>query len=85
MVRHGGAEKSALGKAREDDRMPMSWMHFLATLRTLHEEESGQDLVEYALVAVVIGLAATAGMSVVAKEINDVFSNVAKKISGYRS
>jgi pilus assembly protein Flp/PilA len=49
----------------------------------LHEEESGQDLVEYALVAVIIALAATAGMSAVAKEINDVFTAVAKKITGY--
>ena len=46
-------------------------------------EESGQDLVEYALVAVVIGLAATAGMGSVAKEVNEVFSNVAKKIGAY--
>jgi pilus assembly protein Flp/PilA len=54
-----------------------------AVVAQLHSEESGQDLVEYALVAVVIGLAATAGMGSVAKEINDIFSSVAKKISGY--
>jgi pilus assembly protein Flp/PilA len=49
----------------------------------LHKEEAAQDLVEYALVAVIIALAATAGMGTVAKEVNQVFSNVAKKISGY--
>jgi pilus assembly protein Flp/PilA len=65
--------------------MPKPWMYLRERLRTLFEEESGQDLVEYALVAVVIGLAATAGMSAVAKEINDVFSSVAKKIAGYGS
>lgn len=54
-------------------------------LKTLNEEDSGQDLVEYALVAVIIALAATAGMSSVATQINDVFSNVAKKIAGYGS
>jgi pilus assembly protein Flp/PilA len=61
----------------------MVWWRVRRTLQLLHVEESGQDLVEYALVAVVIALAATAGMSGVAKEINDVFSNVAKKITGY--
>jgi pilus assembly protein Flp/PilA len=54
-----------------------------ASVETLHHEEGGQDLVEYALVAVIIALAATAGMSSVAKEINAVFSSVAKKIAGY--
>ena len=61
------------------------WLQFQVTMRMLLEEESGQDLVEYALVAVVIGLAATVGMGSIAKEINDVFSSVAKKISGYGS
>jgi len=63
--------------------MPMRWLRIWAALETLHKEEGGQDLVEYALVAVVIALAATAGMGSVAKEINAVFSNVAKKITGY--
>ncbi len=54
-------------------------------LQALNEDDSGQDLVEYALVAVVIALAATAGMSSVAKEINDIFSNIATKIAGYGS
>ena len=63
--------------------MPMVLWRVHRTLQLLHVEESGQDLVEYALVAVIIALAATAGMSSVAKEINDVFSSVAKKIIGY--
>ena len=63
--------------------MPMVWWRVHRTLQFLHVEESGQDLVEYALVAVIIALAATAGMGSVAKEINDVFSSVAKKITGY--
>jgi Flp pilus assembly pilin Flp len=81
MLRHGGVEKSALRFGREDGEMPMLWMRYRVTLRMLHEEESAQDLVEYALVAVVIALAATVGMGSVAKEINDVFSNIARKIS----
>ena len=54
-------------------------------LAHLHRDETAQDLVEYALVAVIIALAATAGMGSVAKDINDIFSNVAKKIMSYGS
>ncbi len=59
------------------------WTRLQAEIILLHSEEDAQDLVEYALVAVIIALAATAGMGSVAKEINTVFSNVAKKIGGY--
>jgi Flp pilus assembly pilin Flp len=45
----------------------------------LQAEDSGQDLVEYALVAVVIALGATASMGVVAKDINDIFARLAAK------
>lgn len=63
--------------------MEKSLQRFRAESKRLHAEDGGQDLVEYALVAVIIALAATAGMSSVAKQLNDVFSNVAKKIVGY--
>jgi len=56
-----------------------------AELALLHAQDTAQDLVEYALVAVIIALAATVGMGTVAKEINEVFSNIAKKIAGYGS
>lgn len=59
------------------------WTRLRAEIILLHTEETAQDLVEYALVAVIIALAATAGMGSVAKEINVVFSSVAKKIGGY--
>ena len=59
------------------------WTQLRGEMVLLHKEEAAQDLVEYALVAVIIALAATAGMGTVAKEVNQVFSNVAKKISGY--
>ncbi|PYV28294.1 MAG: Flp family type IVb pilin, partial [Acidobacteria bacterium] len=39
-------------------------------LSSLHREESGQDLIEYALLAALIALAATFGMGVVASDIN---------------
>lgn len=61
--------------------MKARWMQARAVLTVLHCEESGQDLVEYALVAVIIGLAATASMGTVASQINTVFTNLANKIS----
>jgi pilus assembly protein Flp/PilA len=63
--------------------MQKLWTRLRAEIVLLHTEETAQDLVEYALVAVVIALAATAGMGSVAKEVNDVFSSVSKKIGAY--
>jgi pilus assembly protein Flp/PilA len=54
-------------------------------LAVLHREDSGQDLIEYALVAALIALAATAGMSTVATAINQAFSAVGAKLGQYVS
>ena len=45
----------------------------------LHQEDSGQDLIEYALIAALIALAATFGMGSVAQAINDAFSSIGAK------
>ncbi|HYM06639.1 MAG TPA: Flp family type IVb pilin [Terriglobales bacterium] len=44
-------------------------------------EESGQDLIEYALVVALIAFAATVGMGTVANGINNAFSAIASKLS----
>jgi pilus assembly protein Flp/PilA len=49
----------------------------------LHLEDSGQDLIEYALIAALIALSAVAGMGSVAKALNDIFSSVGEKIKAY--
>ena len=49
----------------------------------LRREESGQDLIEYALIAALIALAATVGMGVVANAINQAFSSIGAKVAGY--
>jgi pilus assembly protein Flp/PilA len=49
-------------------------------LLALHKEKSGQDLIEYALVAALIALAAVAGMNFVAAQINSGFSLVGNKL-----
>ena len=48
----------------------------VSTFVNLHNEESGQDLIEYALVVALIALAATAGMSSLANGINSAFTKL---------
>ena len=50
-------------------------------LVTLHREDSGQDLIEYALVAALIALAAVVGMNTVANAINAAFINIGGKLN----
>lgn len=52
-------------------------------IRQLLREDSGQDLIEYALIAALIALSAVIGMGSVAKAVNDVFSSVSEKIKAY--
>jgi len=49
-------------------------------LRGLHEDESGQDLIEYALVAALIAFAAVAAMQTLATQINAAFSTIGSKL-----
>jgi pilus assembly protein Flp/PilA len=45
--------------------------------------ESGQDLIEYALVVALIGFAATAGMKTLADDINNAFTGVGTTLTTY--
>jgi pilus assembly protein Flp/PilA len=56
-------------------------LHFVQKLRFLIKEESGQDLVEYALVIALIALAATVGMKSLAGGINRAFQSVSVSLS----
>ena len=47
--------------------------------------QSGQDLIEYALVVALIALAATAGMGVVARSISTAFTHIGSKLSTFTS
>lgn len=53
----------------------------LRTLHTLHNDESGQDLVEYALVAALIALGATATMTTLGTAINGAFTAIVGKLN----
>jgi pilus assembly protein Flp/PilA len=50
-------------------------------VRALHRDESGQDLIEYALIAALIALGAVVGMDTVANEINSAFNIISQKLS----
>lgn len=50
-------------------------------LSALISDESGQDLIEYALVAAIIALGATAAMTAVSKSISGVFTKIGTSLS----
>ena len=50
-------------------------------LNNLLRDESGQDLIEYALVAALIALSAVAAMNSVATGINNAFSAISSNLS----
>jgi pilus assembly protein Flp/PilA len=50
-------------------------------MRDALNNESGQDLIEYALVVSLIAFAAIAGMNVLATDINTAFGNIGAKLA----
>jgi len=50
-------------------------------LKNLHKEESGQDLIEYALIGLIVALGALAGMGQLASSINAEFTKIASNLS----
>jgi pilus assembly protein Flp/PilA len=50
-------------------------------VQTRLKDESGQDLIEYALVVALIAFAATAGMGTVATGINSSLSKISSKLA----
>ena len=50
-------------------------------LKNLHKEESGQDLIEYALLALLLALAAVAVLPTVGTDISHIFSQVGAQLS----
>jgi pilus assembly protein Flp/PilA len=50
-------------------------------LKNLHKDESGQDLIEYGLIGLLVALGAVTGMSTLASSINKVFTQIASQLS----
>ena len=57
------------------------WNNFWQVLSGIISDESGQDLIEYALVAAIIALGATAAMTTVSKNITAVFTKIGTSLS----
>jgi pilus assembly protein Flp/PilA len=56
-------------------------MKYLATLKKLIHDDSGQDLIEYALVAALIALASVAAMKTLSGKIATEFTNVGNSLT----
>ena len=56
--------------------------NYCEALKNLLRDDSGQDLIEYALVAALIGLGATTAMSGLATTIGTAFSSIGTKLTG---
>jgi pilus assembly protein Flp/PilA len=55
--------------------------NILNTLRSLHHDESGQDLIEYALVAALIAFGSVATMTTLAGSISTAFSHIGSRLN----
>ena len=56
-------------------------MNIKQLLKNLASEESGQDLIEYALVAALVGLGAVASMRILANSIGNTFNSVGTSLT----
>jgi pilus assembly protein Flp/PilA len=56
--------------------MNNQFLNIYVKIQNLLNREDGQDLVEYALLITLVGLAAVSGMGSVASAINTVFGNI---------
>ena len=55
----------------------------LNSLARLHKDEAGQGLVEYLLILALVAFACTAGMGVLAKGLNNAFSEIGSLVNAY--
>ncbi len=61
--------------------MNAALMNALMLLSSLFRDESGQDLIEYALVAALIALGAVAAMSRLAEQIINAFNAIGRQLT----
>ena len=50
-------------------------------LQQFHQDEAGQDLIEFALVGLIVALGALAGMGKLASSINQEFTKIASSLT----
>lgn len=56
-------------------------MTFINYLRTFAKDESGQDLLEYALLVALIALVAFGAVKMAGTSVNTIFGNIASQLS----
>ena len=56
-------------------------MKYLESLKKLLGDESGQDLIEYALIAALLALAAVAGMKTLSTAINTEYGKISGQLT----
>ena len=56
-------------------------MHFVNVVRAFVNDDSGQDLLEYALLVALIALVAFAAVAAAGQSVNGIFDNIAGKLS----
>ena len=57
-------------------------MKLINRLRAMVSDESGQDLLEYALLTALIALVAAAAIGLAGDEVNIIFGNIAAALAG---
>jgi len=65
----------------EERIMNNLFLSMLVKMQNLKNREEGQDLIEYALVAALIAVAAIAGMNKIASAVNTLFSNISASLA----
>jgi pilus assembly protein Flp/PilA len=63
--------------------MKDTFLMLSAKIQNILMSEEGQDLIEYALIAAVVALAAVSGMSALATKINSAFGSIGTTLAGY--
>jgi pilus assembly protein Flp/PilA len=82
--RRSGAIAGILARERTKEENMEKWMTSVKDrVLALHRDEEGQDLIEYALIAALIALAAVVGMGVLANAINEAFSGIGSILNSY--
>jgi pilus assembly protein Flp/PilA len=69
-------ELSVIGRLEIELRRTKSMKSFKLLLNNLMTDESGQDLIEYALVAALVALGAVASMKTLGTAISTAFTNI---------
>jgi pilus assembly protein Flp/PilA len=70
-----------LGVARRHDAREERVMALVNYVRSFAKDESGQDLLEYALLVALIALVAFGAIQLAGTSVNNIFNNIATKLN----